>query len=131
MGNSGQQGEKSDPLLKVPQQPSTCFNCTRLNSTTFQIVEDDKWFENPIVYAKIFAEVLVLIDTGCGGASRDPNVSLRSLRSFIESYEVADNDNQPLNKGRVKDYVVICSHCHFDHIGQKQDIFAHAVLGLY
>src|ERR1700753_2863101 len=99
--------------------PTTCFSCSRLNPTTFQIVEDDIWSENPIIYAKITSKAIVLIDTGCGGAARDPDCSLRSLRLFLETYNVSDNDNRPLNNNGKLDYVVICSHCHFDHIGTR------------
>lgn len=41
-----------------------------------------------------------------------------SLRHFIEEYSVADNDSQPLNPGGTKNYTVICTHCHYDHIGK-------------
>lgn len=35
----------------------------------------------------------------------------------MEGSPVESNDNQPLNAGRHKrEYIVICTHCHFDHI---------------
>lgn len=73
----------------------------------------------PFIYAKITSTALVLIDTGCGGAARDENTSLRSLRVFLETYNVTDNDGKPLNENGNLDYVVVCSHCHFDHIGKR------------
>lgn len=97
--------------------PSTCFTCTRLNSSTFRIVEADKYGEFPFIYAKVYESAIVLIDTGCGGASRDPGVELTSLRDFIETYPVEENDGKPLNVEGKKSYVVICTHCHYDHIG--------------
>lgn len=99
------------------QPPSTCFTCTRLNETTFVIVEDDKYREVPFVYAKIYPTVVVLMDTGCGGAAKDATVELTSLRAFIETYPVADNGDRPLNAGAARGYAVVCTHCHFDHIG--------------
>ncbi|KAJ4211593.1 hypothetical protein NW759_012504 [Fusarium solani] len=100
-----------------PTAQTTCFSASRLNDTTFVICEDDKWSENPLIYAKLFPNSLVLIDTGCGGAAKDPTVELRSLRAFIETYPVAENEDKPLNKSGTRKYVVICTHCHYDHIG--------------
>ncbi|KAH6869491.1 beta-lactamase-like protein [Thelonectria olida] len=97
--------------------PTTCFSASRLNDTTFVIVEDDKWNENPYIYVKLFPTSLVLVDTGCGGAAKDPSVELSSLRTFIETFPVADNAGEPLNEKGTRNYVVICTHCHFDHIG--------------
>ncbi|KAJ3530580.1 hypothetical protein NM208_g9267 [Fusarium decemcellulare] len=79
--------------------PTTCFSATRLNATTFRIVEDDKWNEVPFIYLKLAPGTLVLIDTGCGGAAKDQSVELKSLRTFIETYPVAENDGEPLNAG--------------------------------
>lgn len=98
---------------------STCFTASRLNGTTFQIVEDDKWTEMPIIYAKVYPSTIVLLDTGCGGAARDPRVELKSLRIFLETFPVADNGNSPLNLGAERSYLVICTHCHYDHIGMS------------
>ena len=64
--------------------PTTCFSCTRLNRSTFKIVEDDKYHEYPFIYVKITEHVLVLIDTGCGGATDDKKVELTSLRRDVE-----------------------------------------------
>jgi len=72
---------------------SICFSCMRLNDTTFLIVEDDKWAEYPFIYAKLYASILVLIDTGCGGMPRDATAKVRYLRIFLETYPVANNDH--------------------------------------
>jgi len=103
--------------MTVVALPTTCFTCTKLNNTTFLIVEDDAFREHPFVYIKIYDSTIVLFDTGCGGATTDESIELRSLRKFLETYPVVDNDSQPLNPGGEKEYVVICTHCHYDHIG--------------
>lgn len=96
--------------------PSTCFTCTRLNSTTFRIIEDDIYDEQPFIYVKVIENALIIIDTGCGGAARDSHVELTSLREFLEIYPVRDNEDQPLNPHGRKDYIILCTHCHYDHI---------------
>lgn len=105
-------------MASPPRQPSTCFSCSRLNSSTFLIVEDDQWAEQPFIYAKIYSHVVVLVDTGCRGAARDASVELRSLRQFLETYPVPDNRGSPLNPGGDRAYAVMCNHCHYDHIGK-------------
>jgi glyoxylase-like metal-dependent hydrolase (beta-lactamase superfamily II) len=112
------EGSALAPVKQAAKPPSTCFHCVRLNETTFMIVENDKWSENPQIYAKIYNSVIVLLDTGCGGASMDPGVELTSLRKFIETYPVSVNKGKPINPGGEKDYIVICTHCHYDHIGR-------------
>ncbi|KAF2125603.1 Metallo-hydrolase/oxidoreductase [Dothidotthia symphoricarpi CBS 119687] len=106
-----------EQVAAAAKLPSTCFSSRRLNATTFLIVEDDKWRESPFIYAKVYDSVIVLLDTGCGGASKDPDVQLKSLRAFIETYPVSDNEDEPINPTAEKDYIVICTHCHYDHIG--------------
>src|SRR5215471_4777613 len=83
---------------------STCFSSSRINATTFKIVENDQWYENPIIYVKIYDRVVVLLDTGCGGASIDPDVAVTSIREFLETYPVSDNNGLPLNQNGAKDY---------------------------
>ncbi|TDL25509.1 Metallo-hydrolase/oxidoreductase [Rickenella mellea] len=93
------------------------FKATRLTQTTFKIVEyNDIYSEHPFIYAKLFPALLLLLDTGCGGATNDPDVDLRQLRLFLETHPVDENSGEPLNKAGTKKYVVVCSHCHFDHI---------------
>jgi len=95
------------------------FHATRLTSSTFLVKEyNDIYSEHPHIYAKVVpvANTILVIDTGCGGASHDPEIQVKSLREFIETVGVADNDGEPLNpKGGYK-YVVVTTHCHYDHI---------------
>lgn len=100
------------------------FDCSRVNSTTFVIHENDKYGEHPFIYVKIYAHpsVIILSDTGCGGPDKDREAqesSAESLKHFIETYPVINNTplNPPGADGSVsKHYLIICTHCHYDHI---------------
>jgi glyoxylase-like metal-dependent hydrolase (beta-lactamase superfamily II) len=101
----------------------TCFSCTRLNNSTFLIIENDDFDEKPFIYAKVYKEppILVLCDTGCGGKPSMDGKPADTLRNFLENYPVKDNGNKPLNPLNEKGdsslhYLIICSHCHYDHI---------------
>lgn len=90
------------------------FRCSRLNNSTFLIIENDKYDQLPFIYAKVYNSTIVLIDTGCGGKSGDPS---DSLKTFLETATVADNGQSPINAEK-KPYTIISTHCHFDHIGK-------------
>lgn len=101
------------------------FVCNRLNDDTFLIVEHDSYDEHPFIYVKVYHDppLLVLSDTGCGGLYTKVTgpSSANTVRDYIETYPVLDNDNKPLNPrdqtGKPqKQYLIICTHCHYDHI---------------
>ena len=102
----------------------TVFSCKRLNSSTYLIVENDRYEEHPFIYAKVVRSpaVLLLSDTGCGGGeSSTPGPPSDTLRNFLETVPVADNGDKPLNPrkstgGPTLSYLIICTHCHYDHI---------------
>ena len=107
-------------VVDGPFEEESYFSCKRLNSTTFVIVEWDRFEEKPFIYAKVCKDigVLVLSDTGCGGNS---TAKLGTLRAFLENYPVPDNGHVPLNPchGKNKhllEYAVVLTHCHYDHI---------------
>lgn len=54
-------------------------------------------------------------DTGCGGVTVDP-VEITSLRKYIEEVKLDCNGGAALNEGKRMEYVVIATHCHYDHI---------------
>lgn len=107
------------PSSDTPSHGRPAFTARRLTPTTFLITEfDDIYYEHPFIYAKLVpaARTLLLLDTGCGGATRTPYASFTRLRDFIERAPVADNGGRALNEGGELAYVVVLSHCHFDHI---------------
>jgi glyoxylase-like metal-dependent hydrolase (beta-lactamase superfamily II) len=97
---------------------TTCFNTTRVNATTFVIREEDIHNDNPLIYVKIFSEppLCLLSDTGNGGYGLSPSIKLSSLRRYLETFPVSSNMDRPLNPSGILPYLIICTHCHNDHI---------------
>ncbi|KDR76323.1 hypothetical protein GALMADRAFT_475684 [Galerina marginata CBS 339.88] len=107
------------------------FQASRLTPSTFLIKEyDDIYSEHPHIYAKIVpsANTILVVDTGCGGASNDTHIEIKSLRDFIETVKVDDNNGSPLNEGGRMDYIVALTHCHYDHILGVEDFRDSAIL---
>ena len=109
--------------VSIKSRPSTCFKCKRLNPSTFVIVEDDKYDEHPFIYARIFLDppLIVLSDTGCGGRSDGSKGLPDNLRNYIETHPITSNGRLPLNPRQsdgtpLLSYLIICTHCHYDHI---------------
>ena len=109
---------------KMLHDLNSYFVCSRVNSTTFVIREDDKYEEHPFIYTKIYHDVVILIDTGCGGVEQGS--SARNLKEFLETQAIAANHDLPINPRKKngkpsKSYVILCSHCHYDHtLGLQQ-----------
>lgn len=102
--------------------PSASFKCSKINSTTFLIVEDDVYRETPFIYAKLHPTepILIINDTGCN-APRITGQDIDNLKEYLESYPVPANDGKPLNPRTrtaagsttllpVRDYICIISH---------------------
>jgi len=98
-----------------PPLPTTSFVSRRLNQSTFLLIEDDAFDEQPYIYVKIYPNKILITDTGCN-SPRQKDRSITSLREFIEHYPLPINQGRPLNPNGEKKYIIICSHCHYDHI---------------
>lgn len=124
----------SGPLTDVgnrDQARSAAFRANRLTLTVFRIEEfNDIYGERPFIYAKVFPKFILLLDTGCGGATKKGDVDVTSLREFIETWPIGDNNNLPLNPRGQKKYLVVCSHCHYDHIRSSCIIFSRTVINI-
>ncbi|THV03231.1 Metallo-hydrolase/oxidoreductase [Dendrothele bispora CBS 962.96] len=98
---------------------TSAFTAIRLTTSTFLVKETNDIFEeHPHIYVKLVpsSNTVLVIDTGCGGQSNDEDVEITSLREFIETFPVIDNNGKPLNPGGSMKYVVATTHCHYDHI---------------
>ncbi|KAK5122946.1 hypothetical protein LTR85_003511 [Meristemomyces frigidus] len=99
---------------------STSFTTRRVNKTTFLVREADAYREHPFIYVKVHpkAPVIVLCDTGVD----EPNAKHKHdryihLREYIEHYRLPANNNEALNPDGKRQYIIICTHCHYDHTG--------------
>ncbi|KAJ3552088.1 hypothetical protein NM688_g4344 [Phlebia brevispora] len=108
-------------MLDVADHVKTkaAFKTCRLTPTAFVINEhSDVYDEKPLIYAKIVpsANTILILDTGCGGATKDTKIEIKSLREYIETVPLRANGDKPLNQGGTMRYIVVLSHCHYDHI---------------
>ena len=95
--------------------PSTSFISRRINSSTFLIIEDDSYGEQPYIYVKVYPNHLLITDTGCN-SPRSKKRCLVSLRQYLETFPLSSNNQQSLNPNGAKGYVILCTQCHYDHI---------------
>ncbi|KAH6616508.1 beta-lactamase-like protein [Boeremia exigua] len=103
----------------MQRQLDACpFTIRQLNKTTYLIRELDRFDENPHIYVKKHtqtapdgrtATLLLVTDTGCGTTtqSRTSKTGRWDIRSFIDHH---------LNSTLSIPYLVLLSHCHYDHI---------------
>ncbi|KAK0944852.1 hypothetical protein LTR29_003665 [Friedmanniomyces endolithicus] len=104
--------------MAKPSRPTTSFSTKRINATTFVIREDDSFAEHPLIYAKVHpkAPVIVLSDTGSDEPSEEhKHDDYIHLRTHLEHCPIPDNNDQPLNPSGKLKYIIICTHCHYDH----------------
>lgn len=133
--------------MTTPSQEiiSSSFTTKRINCTTFVVQENDAFNEHPLIYVKLHPEapVLVLSDTGCDEPSEGKKNGLlhtlplnlptyccadsdymykarfTQLRDYLENCPVACNKNTPLNLHGSRQYYIIITHCHYDHLGSS------------
>ena len=96
----------------TPPPTGTLYHGSRLNDTTYLIVHHDKYSELPFIYVKLYptSSLAVVIDTGCGAHNGRADSPVLELKDFIH-HEILSSDQASF------DFMVVCTHCHFDHIG--------------
>lgn len=94
---------------------TTSLVARKVNASTFLLVEDDAYSEQPYIYVKVYPNHLLITDSGCN-KPRSKGVTVSHLRRYLEFYPPPLNDHQCLNPNGQKGYIVVCSHCHYDHI---------------
>lgn len=103
---------------------SPAYTCSQLNPSTYLIIHNDKYEEYPYIYVKIYPsplDLIVVIDTGCGAANTQGNATPNDLKNHIKQ-TLLDTQITSIEhrKEPHHEYIVICTHCHFDHIGGIQ-----------
>lgn len=121
-------GGSAPPPARTALEPRTSFLSRRINQSTFLIIEDDNYREQPYIYVKIFPDHLLITDTGCHNPRKE-GLSVTGLREYLEIFPIPANSHLPLNPKGIKKYIIICSHCHYDHIlGIPQFSSAHPTI---
>lgn len=97
---------------------------TNSTSTTYLIRERDRYGEYPNIYAKVYFDspsrsptVIILSDSGTG-------LNVKNYKASNESYDwrlpshwnIATFLSSVLNPQHAAPYVVLTTHCHYDHI---------------
>ena len=96
------------------------YYSSRLNESTHLVIHRDNYSEYPFIYVKIYREpsLVVVFDTGCGAENAHHEQEAQDLKDFIQ-------DELLKGESANTDWLVVCTHCHFDHIGGIQS-FANA-----
>ncbi|KAM0711089.1 hypothetical protein Q7P35_001828 [Cladosporium inversicolor] len=104
----------------TPPPAGPPYHGSRLNDTTHLIVHHDKYSEFPFIYVKLYLNLslAVVIDTGCGAHNGQVDAPVLELKDFIHR-EILSSEQA------IFDFMVVCTHCHFDHIGGIE-AFSHA-----
>ncbi len=94
------------------------FSVEKINESTHLIIQNDKDFEFPYIYVKQYPEfpLSVVIDTGCGSQNSKATKgdTTIELKDFIEQNIPLEGDHH---------FMVVSSHCHFDHIGGMEAFY--------
>ncbi|KAF2805553.1 uncharacterized protein BDZ99DRAFT_450180 [Mytilinidion resinicola] len=104
-----------------PSNPSCPFSIRRINPITYLIRENDIYGEHPHIYAKICSSntlsIIVLSDTGVGTNLPNPQYSPSSPQSSQPKFwNIGTFLEHTINPDSRIPYVVITTHCHYDHI---------------
>ncbi|KAK7207384.1 beta-lactamase-like protein [Myxozyma melibiosi] len=98
-------------------EETSCFTWTKLNSTIYRIMQNDKMGDEPFIYVKVYPTLLLIVDTGSGpDFAKDTTVTEKSIRSFIEKHLAAEGRLLTAD-GEKKQYLIFITHTHYDHIG--------------
>lgn len=111
----------SDLVLELPK--ACPFSVRRLNESFYLFREHDAYGQYPNIYAKIChsatpstSAVIVLSDTGCATTAKNPNYGSTSKPDEPESWNLNTVLRHTINPGGRLPYLVMTTHCHFDHI---------------
>lgn len=95
------------------------FAMSQVNPSTYLVVHNDKYFEFPYIYLKLYpdAALAVVIDTGCGSANAKGTRGEKDIKRFIETVIIGKHSTTSGTVAANWRFLVTCTHCHFDHIG--------------
>ena len=88
-----------------------------INNSTYRIIHHDSYGEFPFIYIKLCPDIplAVVIDTGVGSQNGADGTHPQELKDFIDTTILPLHP--PSHTGRAYEYMVFCTHIHYDHIG--------------
>ena len=94
------------------------YHADPINPSTYRIINHDSYVEYPFIYAKLYPSLplAVVIDTGVGADNNAEGTQAQELKDFLEA-KILPAHPVPCEEGREWEFLVFCTHCHFDHIG--------------
>ncbi|KAJ5273894.1 hypothetical protein N7478_009019 [Penicillium angulare] len=109
--------------------PAACpFHVRRLNKSIYLFREHDNYGQFPNIYAKICStsdangtsssptSVIVLSDAGCATSIKNPEYDISKDPSTPKYWNIYTVLKHTINPHGQLPYLVITTHCHFDHI---------------
>jgi glyoxylase-like metal-dependent hydrolase (beta-lactamase superfamily II) len=100
---------------------SALYYSETINPSTYRVINHDSYAEYPFIYVKLYPEIplALVVDTGVGAQNNAEGTEPQQLKDFIET-SILPQHPVPCRKDSQYQYLVFCTHCHFDHIGGIQ-----------
>lgn len=114
---------QADSIISARNTNDTALYYPELtNASTYRVINHDSCVEYPFIYVKLYWELplALVVDTGVGAENGAEDTQAQELKDFIEKEIIPGHP--AIQKGCEKDYeyLVFCTHCHFENIGKWQ-----------
>ena len=111
----------ADTIFARNTSDTALYYADAINPSTYRIINHDSYAEYPFIYVKLYPELplVVVVDTGVGAENNAEGTQPQQIKDFIDT-SILPQHHIPCREGADWQYLVFCTHCHFDHIGGIQ-----------